>query len=90
MLDQHEPFPALVMDRGWNVRRVNSGAFVLFGRLYAPEPMPELANALPMMIEPGPVRHSVINWHSVVPALFPRARGEAVGGVLDRDTAELV
>ncbi|WP_132188403.1 helix-turn-helix domain-containing protein [Kribbella orskensis] len=90
MLDQHEPYPAVVMDRGWNVLRVNRGARLLFGRLLAPDPMPTPANVLRLMIEPGPVRRSVLNWAAVAPALLERSGREAVGGVLDRDTAELV
>ena len=31
-----------------------------------------------------------MNWSAVVPALLERARREAVGGVLDHHTAELV
>ena len=42
------------------------------------------------MLEPGPVRDAVANWDNVAPALLERARREAVGGVLDHDTAELV
>jgi transcriptional regulator with XRE-family HTH domain len=60
MLGQHEPFPAVVLDRGWQVQRANTGAQRLFGRLFAP------------------------------PALLDRAHREAIGGVLDRETAELV
>jgi hypothetical protein len=90
MLDQHSPYPAVVMDRGWNVRRVNDGAQRLFNRLYAPSSFPASANALRLMIEPGPVRRSVLNWDTVAPSLFSRARREAVGGVLDPDTANLV
>lgn len=90
ILDQHSPYPAVVMDRGWNVRRVNDGAVRLFSRLYAPDPFPEQGNALRMMIEPGPVRRSIVNWDTIVPSLFARARREAVGGVLDAETAELV
>ena len=90
MLDQHEPYPAVVMDRGWNVLRANRGARLLFGRLLAPDPMPEPANVLRLMIEPGPVRRSVLNWAAVVNALLERAGREAVGGVFDRDTADLV
>ena len=44
MLAQHEPFPAVVMDRGWNLRRANDGATLLFSRLFAPAPMPVDAN----------------------------------------------
>lgn len=90
MLAQHEPFPAVVMDRGWNVLRANDGATALFGGLLAPEPMPDPANVLRLMIEPGPVRRSVVNGDEVVPALLERASREAVGGVFDRVTAELV
>jgi transcriptional regulator with XRE-family HTH domain len=90
MLSQHEPFPAVVMDRGWNVLRANGGARRLFGGLLEPEPMPDPANVLRLMIEPGGVRDAVLNWETVVPALLDRARREAVGGVLDLDTATLV
>lgn len=90
MLEQHEPFPAVVLDPGWNVLRANDGATRLFGGLLAPDPIPEPANVLRLMIEPGPVRDAVLNWPEVVPALLDRARREAVGGVLDLQTAELV
>src|SRR5512132_1183323 len=90
MLARHEPFPAVVMDRGWTVLRANEGAARLFGGLLAPAPMPEPANVLRLMIEPGPVRDAVSNWDAVVPALLERARREAVGGVLDAETRELV
>ena len=44
MLAQHEPFPAVLMDRAWNVLRANRGAQRLFGGLCAPDRMPEPAN----------------------------------------------
>jgi transcriptional regulator with XRE-family HTH domain len=90
MLAQHEPFPAVVMDRSWNLVRANDGAAQLFGRLFAPDPVPAQANVLRLVIEPGPVRDSLRNWSAVAPALLERARREAVGGVFDRDTATLV
>lgn len=90
MLTRHEPFPAVVLDRGWNVLRANKGATRLFGGLLAPAPLPDPPNVLRLMIEPGPVRNAVLNWTQVAPALLDRARREAVGGVLDLATAELV
>jgi transcriptional regulator with XRE-family HTH domain len=87
MLARHDPFPAVVMDRAWNVLQANAGAQRLFGGLCAPDPMPEPANVLDLMIEPGPVRDAVLNWDAVVPALLERCRREAVGGVLDAATA---
>jgi hypothetical protein len=43
-----------------------------------------------VILEPGPVRSRVLNWRELAPALLERARREAVGGVLDLATAELV
>lgn len=90
VLAGHDPFPAVVMDRGWNLVRANDGAAALFGRLFASEPVPADPNVLRLVIEPGPVRRGLRNWASVVPALLERARREAVGGVFDRVTSELV
>jgi transcriptional regulator with XRE-family HTH domain len=90
LLDQHEPFPAVVMDRRWNLVRTNAGARCLFGRLFAPDPVPTEANVLRLMIEPGPVRARVLNWGELVPALLERAKREAVEHVLDAETAALV
>ena len=44
------------MDRSWDVVRVNTGAARLFAGLSAPEPVPDPANVLRLMLEPGPVR----------------------------------
>lgn len=88
MLSKHEPFPAVVMDRAWNVLQANDGAQRLFGELLAPASLPDPANVLDLMIEPGPVRNAVLNWEAVVPELLARCRREAIGGVVDPATAE--
>ena len=90
IMAQHEPFPAVVLDRGWWRQRANNGARTLFGHLFAPHPAPEAANMLQLMIGPGPVRDHIRNWATVVPALLDRAHREAIGGVLDAPTSELV
>src|SRR5260370_36172458 len=36
------------------------------------------------------MRDQLRNWAAVVPALLDRAHREAIGGVLDRETAELI
>ena len=88
MLFKHEPFPAVVMDRAWNVLQANDGAQRLFGELLAPQPLPEPANVLDLMVEPGPVRDAVLNWDAVVFELLERCRREAIGGVIDPATAK--
>ena len=88
MLSKHEPLPAVVMDRAWNVLQANDGAQRLFGELLAPEPLPEPANVLDLMIQPGPIRNAVLNWDAVVPELLERCRREAIGGVIDPATVE--
>ncbi len=90
LLEQHSPYPAIVMNRQWDVVRVNTGAARLFAGLFAPDPIPNPANVLRLMLEPGPVRSAVRNWNEVAPSLLERARREAVGGVIDLITAELV
>ena len=90
VFDQHDPYPAVIIDRRWDVVRVNTGAARLFADLCAPEPVPVPANVLRLMLEPGPVRAAVENWNDVAPALLERARREAVGGVMDLATAEFV
>ena len=90
MLDHHEPFPAVVMNRRWDLERANQGAALLFGRLFAPDPIPAHANVLQLVIGPGPVRDHITNWNAVVPGLLERARREAVEGVLDPEAIELV
>jgi transcriptional regulator with XRE-family HTH domain len=90
MLEHHTPYPAVVMNRSWDVVRANTGAVRLFADLSAPEPVPDPANVLQLMLEPGPVRAAVTNWNEVAPSLLERARRESVGGVMDVTTAELV
>ena len=90
MLEHHAPYPAVVMNRRWDVVRANSGAVRLFTELCAPEPVPDPANVLRLMLEQGPVRSAIENWDEVAPSLLERARRESVSGVMDPATAELV
>jgi transcriptional regulator with XRE-family HTH domain len=90
MLAQHEPFPAVVLDAGWDVVRANGAATDLFAALAAPEPLPAVPNVLRLVLGPGPVRSRVRNWDTVAPGLLDRARREAVGGVTDPATAALL
>jgi transcriptional regulator with XRE-family HTH domain len=85
ILEQQEPYPALVMDRDWDIRYTNTAAARFFGFLRAGKTAspPGPANVLRRMFHPDGVRPYVTNWPEVAEALVRRARREAIGGVTD-------
>jgi transcriptional regulator with XRE-family HTH domain len=95
MLANHEPFPALAVDRAWNIRVANRPFDLLAGligadiwtRIGGPE-----RNLVRLLFHPEGLRPFVANWTSIAPLLWHRARREAdaVGGEeLKRVLAEL-
>ena len=87
-LRQAEPFPAVVLNRKWDVLTTNRAAAMLFTSLLGP-PRPG-ANLLRLMLDPRGVRPWVVNWAEAAPALLRRVRREAVERVLDPDTVALL
>lgn len=85
ILAQQEPYPALVMDRAWDIRHANTAARRFFAHLQdgrtATPPGPP--NVLRRMFHPDGVRPYVANWQEVAEALVRRVRREALGGVTD-------
>ena len=90
MLQQHEPHPALVLDRYWNVVRTNKAAPQFFGSFVDLEARPKPRNLLDLMFDPAGMRPFVEEWEKVAAGLLQRVRREAVGQVLDRKLQELV
>jgi hypothetical protein len=91
ILGQQEPYPAVVMDRDWNIRQTNDAATALFARLTAGLPgLPGPPNVLRMMLHPNGVRRYVTNWPEVAETLIRRIRREAVGGVTDERARRLL
>jgi transcriptional regulator with XRE-family HTH domain len=90
ILRHQEPFPAVVMDRHWNIVDANDGARRFFGLFLdlAAEPSP--ANVLRLMFDPRKLRPHVANWEAVAEALIQRVHREAVGGALDAATTALL
>jgi transcriptional regulator with XRE-family HTH domain len=86
ILRQQEPFPAVVMNRRWDIVRTNDAAQRFFGFLLGESVPKGPGNVLRMMFDPALVRPFVANWDAVAAALVARVRREAVGGVRD-DTA---
>ncbi len=90
MIAQHEPYPAFVMDRYWNVVLSNDAAprffncFIDLSRRAAPR------NLLHLMFDPQGMRPHIAHWDTLARALIQRVRREAVGHVVDPKTKELL
>ena len=90
MLRQHEPHPALVLDRYWNVIRTNDATPRFFGSFVDLEKRPKPRNLLDLMFDPTGMRPFVEEWEKVACGLLQRVRREAVGQVLDAKLQELL
>ncbi|MFD7686121.1 helix-turn-helix domain-containing protein [Streptomyces sp. NPDC059781] len=73
ILDGHEPFPALVVDRNWNVVLGNNG-FQLFAEGAAPELLRPPVNALRLAVHPEGMRPRIINFADWRAQLLTRLR----------------
>ncbi|AKF05816.1 helix-turn-helix domain-containing protein [Sandaracinus amylolyticus] len=78
LLRAHEPFGALVVDRDWNVVRMNAGATRLLGwALEGLTPPPEaLANLLVAIFHPEALRPRIANFEEIASAMIERVEHE--------------
>jgi transcriptional regulator with XRE-family HTH domain len=90
MLRQHEPFPAIVMDRHWNVLMTNDAAPRFFGRFIDMAARSGPRNMLHLMFDPRGMRPHVAQWGHVARALLQRVQRESVGHVVDAGTQRLL
>lgn len=90
ILRQQEPYPAVVMNRSWDVLTSNDAASRFFGFLLDPAPASGPANVIRMMFDPQGLRPFVVNWEAVAEALITRIHREAVGGAPDEATLQLL
>lgn len=79
MLAQHEPFPMLVLDSGYDVLRANSGAQRLMSLIIAePAAQANPPNVLRSLFDPRLARRSVVDWERTARALVSRLHREAL------------
>jgi len=84
MLDHHEPLPAIVVDRLWNVAMQNRAAERLLGAGGDPAAMldevsvGDRLNLALLTVHPLGLRRFIVNWDDVAPALVRRLRSEAM------------
>lgn len=80
MLANHEPFPAIAIDRAWNIRLSNKPFDMLSGmmggdvweRVGGPQ-----RNLMRLFFHPSGIKPFVANWAAIAPLLWHRARREA-------------
>ena len=90
MLRQHEPFPAVVMDRYWNVLMANESTPRFFNSFTEMAVKKSPRNILHLMFDPERMRPFIANWESVAKSLIERVYRESVGRVVDEKTRELL
>jgi transcriptional regulator with XRE-family HTH domain len=90
MLRQHEPFPAVVMDRYWNVVMTNEAAPRFFNCFIDMSARREPRNLLHLLFDPEGMRPFVVDWESLARSLIQRVYREAVGHFVDVKTRELL
>jgi len=90
ILQHQEPFPAVVMNRHWDVIATNRAAARFFAFLLGAPAAAPRPNVLRMMLHPDGLRPYVANWDAVAQTLVGRVHREAVGGVPDDATSKLL
>ena len=87
---QHEPFPAIVMDRHWNVLMTNDAAPRFFNQFIDMASREGPRNMLHLIFDPKGMRPFVADWDNVSRSLLQRVYRETVGRVIDDDTTRLL
>jgi len=90
VIRQNEPFPAIVMDRHWNVLMTNDAARRFFGHFIDMGAREGRRNLLHLMFDPKGMRPFLADWENVSRSLLQRVHREAVGRVIDDETRTLL
>lgn len=90
LLRQQEPYPAIVMNRHWDVVASNTAASRFFGFLLGDTAGEVPLNVLRLMFHPRGLRPYVVQWPATAEALVKRIHREAVGRVMDDGTIQLL
>lgn len=79
VLRTHDPFPAAVLDRRWDLLAANQAAQRLIASIVDPVALgPAMSNAMHLVFHPSGLRRAIVNWDEVAVATVQRLRREAL------------
>jgi len=92
ILRQQEPYPALVLDRHWDVLAVNEGSARVQAHFLDPAAVAALGppNAMRLMFHPHGFRPYIVNWEAAAASLIQWLQRDAVGGTGEARTRALL
>lgn len=90
MLRGNEPFPAMVLDRHWNVVLANDAAPRFFGCFTDLAGRPAPRNLLHLVFDPAGLRPFLVDWPATSRMLLARVHREALGHAMDPGTRKLL
>lgn len=92
ILRQQEPYPALVLNRHWNVLKVNEGSARVQAYFLDQMAVAELGppNAMRLMFHPRAFRPYIVNWEATAASLIQWLHRDAVNGFGDAETRSLL
>jgi transcriptional regulator with XRE-family HTH domain len=91
VLRQQEPYPAIVIDRHWNILQANGGTARLVELFLEPSAAADLGlNAMRLMLHPRGFRSHIVNWEAMAAALVQWLHRDILSGVGDSETRRLL
>ena len=82
LITQQDPYPAIVVDRYWNILRMNAGTKHFLG-LFPVRDSLALGNAVRLVIHPQGLRPFIENWESVAARVIQRVHREVTANPWD-------
>ncbi|MCY7300522.1 MAG: helix-turn-helix transcriptional regulator, partial [Ilumatobacteraceae bacterium] len=90
LVEAHNPYPAYIVDRSWNLLDANTAAANLTALLFGNDTALELAtNVLRLFLHPDGARHAVTNWPEAAAVLVERLATECANYPGDPDMRAL-
>ncbi|MBI2467588.1 MAG: helix-turn-helix transcriptional regulator [Candidatus Rokubacteria bacterium] len=91
ILRQQEPYPAIIIDRHWNILKANDGTARLVEVFLEPGVTAELGlNAMRLMFHPRGFRAHIGNWEAMAAALIQWLHRDVLSGFGDVGTRHLL